>query len=142
MPWITDADLKTAVASVHKLASAASLPGHWTAIVARANSRAYHRLRRILANKGYSFADLDTWAERVDFNVAGGLCYALREGGLPEGQEGLSLSNYCKVWEEVEALGTLYAEDGEPLPFSNLGASISFGGYSTAHDTFTRETEL
>lgn len=140
--WATDAELMALVAAVHGYASPASAPPHWSPIVARANRSAFNRLRGIMRAKGYFLASLARWADRVDYNLQGGVCNALTLIGLPAGQEGSSLATYCKVWEEIEKLGDIYDEDGELIPPDELRGSIGFGPVDTSGDTFTRDTVL
>ena len=131
MPWVTDSTVLAAVASVHRFASAASAPAHWAAHCAAANVQAYNRIRRVLLQRGFAAADLDAWSEREEFNTRGALCNALRRLGLPEGAEGLSLSNYCKVWDELDALQGLFDEGGEEILPVRLTASIGTGATDT-----------
>lgn len=127
MPWVTDNAVLTAVASVHRFGSASSAPAHWADIVARANGQAYQRIRRVLLERGYAPAGLDTWAEREEFNLRGAMCFALREIGLPEGQEGLSLTNYCKVWDELKEIRQLFDATGSPVVRPNAGLRVQTG---------------
>lgn len=140
MPWVTDDELKEAVAPILRTMGS-SLPAHWSALVTRENTRAYNRIRRVLADKGYTLASLDTWSERADFNLDGAICYILRKSKLADGSEGNGLMEFCKVWEELEKLDKLLSDDGEIFEPTASG-NISFGSYDTGDDTFTRETVL
>lgn len=141
MPWITDAELLAAVASVYQT-TAAAMPSHWTVLTAAANVRAYTRLRRVMANKGFTPAQLNVWEEREAFNRACGLCLALREGGLPENREGQSLTTYCDVWKELDGIGDIYDEDGNLMEPAVLTRNIETGVYDTTDDEFTPDTVL
>jgi len=127
MPWVSDNEVLTAVAGVHRFVSSASAPGHWAAACAAANTQAYNRLRRVLRAAGYALADLDAWAERADFNLRGAVCYALRRLGLPEGAEGQTLTEYCKVWEELDGIALLLGDDGEVIVPDARTGGIGFG---------------
>lgn len=142
MPWATDAELLSLVATVHGYASAASAPAHWSGLVARANASAFNKLRGLMRDKGYDDASLARWSDRLDYNLQGGLCAALRLIGLPQGQEGLSLSNYCKVWDELKELGQIYDDAGVLIDPTDLSARVSHGEFDTSGDTFSRDTRL
>jgi hypothetical protein len=141
VPWVSDAELRDAVGNALRSAGA-SLPAHWTGIVERANNRAYQRIRRVLAGKGFALADLDAWSERESFNLEGGICYAFRTAKLPDGADAGALKDFCEVWKELDELAILLDDAGEEILPSSLDTNLSFGPYDTADDTFTTDTTL
>lgn len=79
-PWISDADLKSALADMLGKTSA-SLVGKWTDIVTAANVAAANDIAQRLLARGYSAAQIDAWDYRAVFNRDIGLFWALVKGG-------------------------------------------------------------
>ena len=82
MPFLADADLKAAVASLLSKAPA-DLPSLWDGIITRANADAYGDIKRRLAVRGYTIAQIDAWDDGAEFQHSIGLFWTLsRAAGL------------------------------------------------------------
>lgn len=100
MPFITDADLRSAVASAMG-EDAADLVSKWDEIIPAANQMAYGMIVSELAAKSFSPAQVAGW----DFGAA----YQRRIGLYFCGKDGAFLTNYAATWVQ------LYADDIKEL---------------------------
>ena len=135
MAWITDAVLKSAIASRHQLSSPAELPDHVADTIAKANASAYGRIRGILLGRGFTAAQLDQWDDRVQWNTDVGLCFAEWKTADP--------ADRPQSWEELKQL----LEDLETTPITIDGVNVSptngrvgYGSFRTTDDTFVMPT--
>lgn len=115
--WYTDAEIKATLEGMLGQ-TAASLPSHWTPIVAAANRRAIGQLMTFFRDLGYTDAQIETWGDKtstVDYGATyqqfqalywcGELGRALlTEAALAELQK-------LNVMTELEGL----TNDGEPV---------------------------
>lgn len=140
MPWSTDAEVKTALATRIGHDSSATLPARYNDVITHANDLAYHKLREILiAYRGYTAAQLNTWAGRKQYNIRGALCLAFTELSLTEERLQLqSLDRICSIWEELMTM-PLVDEDGEVIVPAGLGGSPSWGKFDDDDDDTTIE---
>ena len=141
MPWSTDAEVKTALATRMGHDSSSTLPARYNDVVTHANTMAYHKLCEILiAHRGYSLAQLNTWAGRKQYNIRGALCLAFTELSLTEERLQLqSLDRVCSIWEELMTT-PLVDEDGEVITPVGVGGSPSWGKFDDDGDETTIET--
>jgi hypothetical protein len=141
MPWITDAQLKSAVASVQGLASPSDVASHWDDSITAANVGAYNWLRAKLAGRGFSPAQMDSWDAKADYNRAAALCRLYREYGLKGVGEANLIVEQCKSLEELDTLDV--TAGGEVIEPGATGAgSVSHGSYTTTCDRHTMDDTL
>lgn len=136
--FVSDAAILEEVAAIHRTTAAAA-PDSWTPIIAKANDRAYRYILHTLQVNGLSRAQILAWDDGEDWNRELALCNALRKIGLPEGQEGISLSKICEAKEELKKISTIIVSGA--MVRSSRG-SVSTGVYNTTDDIFTMESEL
>lgn len=142
MAWITDDELKAAVAGIIGMAAATDLPANWNEIVPKANRFAFNWVRAKLAGRGYSPAQMDLWDMGPDYNRSAGLCRAFKDAALKGEPVNLSIIQpYCDELKELDTV-TITA-GGEVLdPASESGANVGYGDFDTGSDTFTPDTVL
>jgi hypothetical protein len=146
-PWLTDDQVKQAVTAVMKLATGSTaLPTHWTPIMTAANQAAANFIRKRLALRGYTPAQMDSWDERYDYNRRLALCQIFREATLPEGSA-VNVDSYCTAMKELLDEDLAVAVDGvivEPGGGgSGGGPRIGFGVSNSPTDgSVTLDTEL
>lgn len=81
-PYVTAAEVQVQTLARLRQANSADLPEHWVNLCDRARYRGYHRLIGILAKRGYSLAQIDTWAGRVYYNLDYAVAYAFGYGSF------------------------------------------------------------
>ena len=83
MPWLTDAELKDALADLLRQAGGgAALPAAWDSVVTAANNDAEADIRSALGALGYSPAQIERWDRRKTFSRSLGLFRLLSDGGI------------------------------------------------------------
>jgi hypothetical protein len=130
--YVDDSAIKAEVAGIHRLGDPAKAPVHWAVVIANANTTAYKEIRRVLAAQGYSAAQIDAWDDAADWNRNIALCHALRKLGLGDGVESVSLSNICKVRDELKAVQITI--DGILVYPTNKRGAFSSGDIDTTTD--------
>lgn len=139
MAWITDAQLKAAIAMRKHLASAASLPKNFVDVAPRANASAYGRIRGVLLGRGFTAAQADAWDDREQWNEDLGVAWAEWRTADPEDRH--------QAWLEIkDLLEQLATEpiliDGEVVTPSGASSRVGYGSFDTTDDTFSMESEL
>jgi hypothetical protein len=134
MAWITDTQLKEAVAGALGLASAHDLPSHWDQVVEWANRDAYKRIRSALMGRGFTDDQLDEWEARTEWNERVGICTAIKRAAMRgEQYDTQSAIEDCKAAFEELKTETIVI-DGEAIyPTGGLGR-VGYGEYASDPD--------
>lgn len=137
MAWVTDAELTTAVTDA---TGGGTLADSWSSVVTWANLHAYNRLLSVLGGRGYSAAQLADWDDRVQWNTRLGVCLAVRQKmWRGEGYDWqVARDEYEAITEELKAV--IITIDGVPVDPAN--GRLTYGTYSTSHDTHTLDDVL
>lgn len=138
MAWITDAQLKAAIAMRKHHASAASLPDNFLDVAPRANASAYARIRGVLARRGFSTTQMDSWAEREQWNEDLGVTFAEWRTADPADRP-QAWQEIQDMLEELKEIGLFDDDGGELVP---TNGAIGYGDFETDDDTFTIDSEL
>lgn len=139
MAWITDAQLKAAIAMRKHLASASLLPDNFVDVAPRANASAYGRLRGVLLGRGFTAAEADAWDDRVQWNEDLGVAWAEWRTADP--------ADRPQAWEEIKEMleqlqtATILINGVATYPSGSAGR-VGYGAFDTDDDTFTTESEL
>ncbi len=135
MAWITDAELKTAIAGALGVASSAELPAHiGTNLVTVANGKAYKKLRAVLMGRGFTAAQLDDWEARTEWNTRLGVLYALLEASKRgEAYPTQLMEDYKQALEELKEEQIVVADE-IALP---VNGRVGTGDLDTGADRFT-----
>lgn len=136
--YITDAELKTALAPVLRKASVHDLNPLWDGIVPDANEAAYNEIIGRLTNRGYSVAQIDQWARRYEFNRDIGLFWCLVKGAGLDGYDDKWIDRLDRR-EELDEV-TIVIDD-EVADIADTTAAIGHGPLSTTDDIFVLTTE-
>ncbi len=133
-PYISDADLKDAVAAALGT-SAASLPSLWDDIIPGANASATNDIASTLIGKGYSSSDVAAWDQVRSFAADLGVFWALTRGAGLGGYSAPQLKTLDRR-EELKLMAFIII-DGEPVaaPAPNTAA---VGGISSGVNTTNR----
>lgn len=137
--WITDADLKKALASVLKAGSVAYVPSNWEEPLTAAAEEAYHYIRGVLAQRNYTVAQMDQWDARRTYLRKITLCVLFETQGLPEDYNSFSLDRVCAAKEEL--LTAAITIGGEVIDPVGESAGIGYGD-SVDDDDSTLPTPL
>lgn len=134
--WVTDADLKSAVANAIGQVSA-DFDTKWDGIITRANTDAYYFTLRKMLQRGYSKAEVDQWPERTTFNMDIGLLFALQRGGVLSTFSDTFIRSIDRRKELDEAV--LYDSDGNVIYPSGAGQESSAGptDWDSTNDEFS-----
>lgn len=117
--WITEADLKRALASILKAGSVAYVPSSWDEPLAAAAEEAYTFIRAVLAQRNYTTDQMDQWDSRRVYLRKITFCVLFEVQGLPEDYNSFSLDRVCAAKEELVT-----------APFTIKGVSIDPVGES------------
>jgi hypothetical protein len=130
--WITDAELKKALAAALGQVGPGDLASHWTPIVAWANRQAYYAVRARLMGRGFTSDQVDDWEQREEFNERLGVCMAIKRAAMRGEQVNLqAAADDCK--EALEELATVAVViDGE---LTGSGR-VTTGEFTTSSDRF------
>lgn len=139
MAWITDPQLKAAIAMRRHLASSSSLPSNVVDVVPRANASAYGRIRAVLLGRGFTAAEADAWDDRRQWNEDLGVTWAEWRTGDPADRP-QSLEEIKWLLEQLETVPILI--DGAIVTPSGSASRVGYGSFDTTDDTFTTESEL
>lgn len=144
MAWTTTAQIKAAVRSLLSMDPSAALASYWDELTANGNTEGYNHIRRVLAGRGYSPAQMDLWDERVQWNRRAGLYYAVADANLDDDR---ALMQIERLWEKLQLLESIpITIDGvavEPgADGGGAGPNVSHGSFDTSEDTFTLDSEL
>lgn len=141
MPWITDAELKTAIATADAQASSSANPAHLTNAAAAANTAAYNRIRSVLFNRGFTAAQIAAWDERVDWNTRVGVVLAFWNVSKGDEDRGEPFRReYESLMEELKDL--MLVVDGVPVNPAGSGTRVSYGSFDTEDDIHTIDDVL
>lgn len=91
--YITDADLKASLASAVHVDSS-SLSPFWDDLVSKSNQAAYQDVVTGLMGRGFTFAQVNAWDRRVEFNEDIGIYWCLLRGGLT--------ADYGEGWKNLD----------------------------------------
>ncbi len=137
MPYITDSELREAVAGALGLASAADLPVHWTGrIVSSANTRGYNKLREVLIGRGFSAAQVAAWEGAANWNERLGVIYAFLEARKSAADIGGNLDGELEAALEELKTVSLVIDDEVVYP-TPTNSRIGRGDMTTTGDRFT-----
>lgn len=141
MPYITDAVLASAVAASQTLASAASLPAYFNAIIPTANLFAYNRIRNVLFDRGYTAAQLDLWDERTNWNEAVGVTVAFWKASKGDEDRGEAFRReYVQQMEDLVKTRIVIAGVITD-PAGSMGR-VGHGDFATSTDLHSMDDEL
>lgn len=130
MAWVSNNVIRRRVASVVGVGNPDDLPSQYDVAIEDGNERAYHWLRERLINRGYTAAQLETWAAKEIWNKDAGVYFALEMLGL-DSDEALSARRelYNRLFGEggVESIA-LIDTNGDVIEVGSTGTSnISYG---------------
>ena len=126
MAWIDENDMRRATASVLRMANPSLLPTHWTEPIQACIEEAYQYIRRVLAGRGFTADQIESWDEKRVYNRRVALCMLFEEKGLPDDYNGQSLDRVCKGREEL--LTADVASGGVVLiPAAKTGLGVGYG---------------
>lgn len=117
------------------------LPGHWDAILPRANVRGYNDVRRVMRGRGMSAAEFvrfgaDDTTDGFDWNLRLGVAHAFLEASRSDPEAAAAfrqeLADLLKELADTDVL--LDGDVWTPAPGS---ARISSGAVDTSGDRFT-----
>ena len=139
MAKIADAALKQVVADSLNVAPE-RLDLRWDRIIAKANDDAWQEIRRRLAQRGFTPAQIDGWDDSEQFNRQIGLYLALSAGGVantfPEG----ILRTYDRR-KELDAV-TVAVGGVMVTPGDTVNDQVGYGDLSNDSDVFARDTQF
>lgn len=139
--FITDAALKTAIASGNAQASSSATPGHLNDAAPAANTAAYNRIRSVLFNRGFTAAQIAAWDEGEDWNTRVGVVmafWAVSKGDEDRGEP--FRREYESLMEELKDAAIIIG--GEMVNPSGAGTRVSYGSFDTCSDVHTMEDVL
>lgn len=132
MAWLTDTELKAAVAGALGQAGPADLASHWDKIVPWANRQAYQTIRAVLIGRGFTDDQVDDWDAREEWNERLGVCLAIKRAAMRGEAVNLqAATDDCKEARE-ELLAVPVVVDGELLS----SGRVSRGDETTTGDRF------
>ena len=137
MPWNTAPDIERQIADVLSLAGGRDvLTPAWQGIGATKLTEAYNLIRSVLIGRGYSAAQLDTWAARLDFEREIALLFALEEQAAdrPESYPQIAAKQRWLDWLLAPTLVLLDATGAEIVPGGDASALVGFGALDTRRD--------
>jgi hypothetical protein len=142
--FITDDQLKTAVADSQGATGVGALPSYWPSAVPRANRQAHSTLRSRLLNRGFTAAQVTAWGatdDGQDWNTRLGVCaacWAVSKSAEDRGEA------FRREWEalllELDDLAVVI--DGELVTPTGAGANVSYGGFLDTDDIHTIDDVL
>lgn len=136
MAYITDDELKTQVAAVLARADSTALVECYDELAPAGNLAAYRIICDKLIARGFTQAQIDTWASRVVYNRMIGIYWTLISGpGIVDGKD---LLEPYKVWEDRLDDVTLVDDDGEVIEPEGED-DVQGGSLSTTNDIFVLE---
>lgn len=127
MAWITQTQLTTAAKSVVGIAPGQSHPTHWNELLAGAIIQSRGAIRRALAARGFTAAQLEAWDDLYDFHRRLALCNFFREGGIAKAYDSLHLNEYCKALGELATVNVTV--DGVLVDPSLVAGQCSYGDF-------------
>lgn len=139
--FISDADLKTAIATGDAQASSSANPTHLTNAAASANVTAYNRIRSVLFNRGFTAAQIAAWDEGADWNTRVGVVlafWAVSKGDEDRGEP--FRREYESLMEELEKTAIIIG--GEIVNPTGAGTRVSYGDFDTESDIHTMDDVL
>lgn len=136
MAWITDAQLRTAVAAALGLTGPVDLGSHLTPVCAWANPFAYKKIRAVLMGRGFTSSQLDSWEGNTEWNERLGVLYAvLRASKRGEGYDAAGVEQEIKDALEELAAETIVIS-GEAVYPEGTASRVSYGDETTSADRF------
>jgi hypothetical protein len=133
LPFLTDAQLKTAIAKRFKTAEA-NLAAAWTDIAADANTAAYQAIVRALAARGFTQLEIDAWDHGAEFQRDIALYFAFVNGGIPQDYSDKFID---KLDRRAELATVTITEAGVVVePDTDEGDAIVSGTLDFADDIF------
>ena len=136
MAFITDPQLKQAVAASQGAAGPEALPPHWLQAVPRANRQAYTTLRSLLYGRGFTPAQVAAWGledDGKDWNERLGVCAACRDVSKSSEDRGEAFRREWKeLLEEFKAFSIVIA--GEIVNPTGSGTRVGYGDFDTGDD--------
>jgi hypothetical protein len=135
--FVTDPKLTDAVTAANAM-QAAPLPGHWDAIVPRANLRAFNKLQGVILNRGFTPDQFADWGDGedspgYDWNVRLGVLYAFLEASKGDQDRGAAYREELK--EALEELGEYdVVIGGEYVAPDPANARVGFGDVDDSDD--------
>lgn len=138
MAYITDAELKTALAPILRKASAAEINPLWGNIVPDANVAAYNEIIGRLTDRGFTVAQIDSWARNDEFNRDIGLFWALVKGAGLDGYDDKWIERLDRR-EELDTVAVVI--DDELVDPGDTSGSIGQGNLDTSGDIYSLDPE-
>ena len=141
--FLSDADLKTALAARLKLSGTSNMTTdspHWDVLIAQCNQQAYDEIFTVLLERGYTTANINGWDRRVEFNRKIAVCMLLDEGGITDLAAEI-IERACKCREELKTI-SIMVSGAIVDPSTGLG-SVGHGDMDLDEEThrFVRDTE-
>jgi hypothetical protein len=138
--FVTDAALRTQVTAQNAML-AEPLPGHWDAILPRANVTAYTRLRAAVFDRGMTAAEFAQFGngettDGYDWNLRLGVLFAFLAATRADPEQSAAFRDEIKAELEELATAALVIDDEVWAPAPG-NARISRGDQSTSVDRFT-----
>lgn len=134
MPYISDLDLKVALAASLHLRDVAQLDEeapHWNAMIPAANLRAYNHVRETMLARGFTSAQIDAWDRAEEFNRRIGVCVLLEDGAVSsESLDGQKIERVCACREELKVAQVVI--DGEIVEPTTGNRPVRWGNRSNA----------
>lgn len=141
--YITDADLKTALAARLKRSSTTNMTTdspHWDVLITQANQQAYDTILTELLGRGYTQANIDGWDRRVEFNRRLAICTLFREGTAVDAVAQDAIDRICKCEEELKEIQIMV--DGVIVTPASGSGNIRHGELDSVNDRFQRDTSV
>jgi hypothetical protein len=141
VPYITENQLKAAVAASQGASGPEALGPHWHSVIGRANRMAYNALRSALFDRGFTAAEIDAWDAAADWNERLGVCQACWSVSKSSEDRGEA---FRREWTDLlKELAGLTIVDGDTATNpTGDGTRVSSGSYTTTTDIHTIDDVL
>ncbi len=127
MGWYQQSKLHRAAASVLGMGATERPPSHWDEPIAAAWNFARGAIRRALAVRGFTPAQVEQWDDLEDFHRRVAICNLFREGGIGKGYDNVHLGEYCKALGELASVPVTI--DGIVIDPSSAIGGCTYGEY-------------
>lgn len=139
-PWSTDAQVKDYLARAMGQTDSTDLAGKFTDLITEKNQAAARWIAAKLSGKGYTAAQIDSWAQRVEFNKYIAAYWVLEAAGLYQ-QDNLTHKG-LKIWLDELEKDELALLDGDGVLIEpGTEDRMCRAGRMTAEDFNTADTD-
>ncbi len=135
--FITDAQLKTKLASNLKVADETTLPAGWDGIITDSNSSAYQDIVSHLLNRGFTSVQINQWDRGAEFESDIGLFWCLVKGAGLHGNDPTFIN---KLDRRAELDTVSVTIGGEIVLPGGSSGEVGYGRLDTTDDLFTRDS--